>query len=96
LYQYALVFSGKRFFCGQRTRAAGRSCEEAHVVVVVNGKEMEIVAGMTVLALVEDMGLDPGTVVVECNRDIVPSTAFAQTALCEGDHLEVLRFVGGG
>jgi sulfur carrier protein len=66
------------------------------VVVVVNGKEMEIVAGMTVLALVEDMGLDPGTVVVECNRDIVPSTAFAQTALCEGDHLEVLRFVGGG
>jgi sulfur carrier protein len=91
-----LPFQASFFFDRPSPGVAWMDCKEAHVIVVVNGKEMEIIAGTTVLALIEGMGLEPGTVVVECNKDIVPSTAFARTELCEGDHLEVLRFVGGG
>jgi len=66
------------------------------VKIVVNGKELEVADGMTVLGLLELKEIGSGTVVVELNRDILPVEAFAETALNEGDHLEVLRFVGGG
>lgn len=66
------------------------------MIVVVNGKEMEIAPEQTVLGLLVAMGVSPDTVVVECNGGIVPSAAFAETGLRDGDHLEVLRFVGGG
>ena len=35
-------------------------------------------------------------IVVERNRDIVPAGTFAETALQDGDSLELLQFVGGG
>ena len=35
-------------------------------------------------------------IVVERNRDIVPAGTFAETALQDGDTLELLQFVGGG
>jgi sulfur carrier protein len=66
------------------------------MIVEVNGKEMEIAPEQTVLGLLNAMGVSPDTVVVECNGGIVPSAAFAETGLRDGDHLEVLRFVGGG
>jgi len=66
------------------------------MVVVVNGTRREIDPGATVLGLLEGLGIDPDTVVVERNQEIVPSVAFAKVVLSEGDHLEVLRFVGGG
>lgn len=64
--------------------------------ITVNGKEMEVADGTTVLGLLELKEIGTGTVVVELNRSILPAEAFADTALNEGDHLEVLRFVGGG
>jgi sulfur carrier protein len=66
------------------------------MIVLVNGKEREVDRDATVLSLIEALGIEPGTVVVECNEAIVPSADFARTGLNEGDHLEVLRFVGGG
>lgn len=66
------------------------------MIVVVNGKEMEIAPEQNVLGLLTAMGVSPDTVVVERNDGIVPSEAFARTGLRDGDHLEVLRFVGGG
>jgi sulfur carrier protein len=35
-------------------------------------------------------------VAVELNRDIVPRDRWTQTALAEGDRLEIVHFVGGG
>lgn len=69
---------------------------EQGMIVVVNEKEMEIAPEQTVFDLLTTMGVSPDTVVVERNGGIVPSAAFAQTGLRDGDHLEVLRFVGGG
>ncbi|MUM76874.1 sulfur carrier protein ThiS [Pseudodesulfovibrio sp. F-1] len=66
------------------------------MIVVVNGTRREIDRGATLLGLLEGLGINPDTVVVERNQEIVPSVAFAAVVLNEGDHLEVLRFVGGG
>ena len=66
------------------------------MVVVLNGKNMDITEGMTLLDLLESKDISPETVVVEHNKGIVPADMFAATTLNDGDHLEVLRFVGGG
>lgn len=83
----ALTLLGERFFmCVQ-----GDS-----MVVVLNGKETEAAQDMTVADLLAAKDITPETVVVERNGEIVPGENFASTALEDGDHLEVLRFVGGG
>ena len=64
--------------------------------ITVNGRAERIAEGETVLGLLERLGLDPATVVVERNREIVVGAAFAATGLQGGDTLEILRFVGGG
>jgi thiamine biosynthesis protein ThiS len=64
--------------------------------VVVNGEEKEVGAGATVQQLIESMGLGAATIVVQRNDEIVERTAFAETAIEEGDRLELIRLVGGG
>ncbi len=64
--------------------------------VTVNGREADIVEGATILSMLVERGIKADSVVVERNRDIVPSELFGDVQLQDGDHLEVLRFVGGG
>ncbi|WP_291326271.1 sulfur carrier protein ThiS [Desulfovibrio sp. UCD-KL4C] len=66
------------------------------MIIIVNGKETEINDEMTVLALLNLKQIASETVVVELNKEIIPSDTFDNTMLNDGDHLEVLRFVGGG
>ena len=47
----------------------------------------------------QDMRVQPGLCVLtdgETITDIVPAGTFAETALQDGDTLELLQFVGGG
>jgi sulfur carrier protein len=65
----------------------------------INGEERDFPdspATFTLATLVEALGMKPDRVAVELNRDIVPRDRWAQTALNEGDKLEVVHFVGGG
>jgi thiamine biosynthesis protein ThiS len=64
--------------------------------VVLNGKPRAVADGLTVAGLLAELGLDPRTVAVERNLEIVPRSAYANEALAEGDRLEVVTFVGGG
>lgn len=66
------------------------------MVVVLNGNEVELADGTTVTKLLEAREIAVDTVVVELNKDIVSADKFGDTLLKDGDHLEVLRFVGGG
>ncbi|MBE0616974.1 MAG: sulfur carrier protein ThiS [Proteobacteria bacterium] len=61
-----------------------------------NGTQVTVADGVTVKRLLEERGLDPRAVVVEHNREIVPSEAYDRVALGEGGVLEVVHFVGGG
>ena len=50
----------------------------------------------TLAALVENMGMKSDRVAVELNREIAPRNQWPQIALKDGDHLEIVHFVGGG
>lgn len=50
----------------------------------------------TLSALVESLGMKADRIAVELNREIVPRDLWTNTALNEGDRLEIVHFVGGG
>jgi thiamine biosynthesis protein ThiS len=62
----------------------------------INGEEKSFDSPLTLAALIEGMGMKLDRVAVELNRDIVPRDRWAETALAEGDKLEIVHFVGGG
>jgi len=63
----------------------------------INGEERTFDPPVrTLAALVESLGMKPDRVAIELNRDIVPRERWSETALNDGDKLEVVHFVGGG
>ena len=62
----------------------------------INGEEKEIVQGLSVAGLLDELQIRPGRVVVELNRTTVSREAHESTSLKEGDMLEIVHFVGGG
>jgi sulfur carrier protein len=64
--------------------------------LTVNGEPMALPVGATVGVLIEHLGLAGKRLAIELNEDIVPRSQHADTALAEGDHVEVVRAIGGG
>ncbi len=64
--------------------------------VVVNGAPMRVPQGTTIAELLRTLDVATETVAVERNRSIARRANHATTALNEGDHLELVGFVGGG
>ena len=64
--------------------------------IMLNGEPRTVLAGLTIAALVRDIGLNPAKVAVECNRSIVPRSTLGDVMLADGDELEIVHFVGGG
>ena len=62
----------------------------------LNGEIRRWDSPVTVLALIESLGIRPGTVVVERNLKIVPRERIAEEMVEDGDSLEIIRLVGGG
>ena len=62
----------------------------------VNGEPMGVSEGLTVRALVEQLGLGGGPVAVERNGEVVPRAEHATTLVQQGDTIEIVHFVGGG
>ncbi len=68
----------------------------AEMELMINGESRRFEIGGSLARLIETLGLDPRKVAIERNLEIVPRSAYAATALCEGDRLEIVHFVGGG
>jgi thiamine biosynthesis protein ThiS len=64
--------------------------------VMVNGEPRELRDGLTVAELVANLGLRVPRIAVEINLDILARDDYARRALCEGDTVEIVQFVGGG
>ena len=64
--------------------------------IQLNGEIRRWDSPVTVLALIESLGIRPGTVVVERNLKIVPRERIAEEMVEDGDSLEIIRLVGGG
>ena len=64
--------------------------------ITVNGQRREVADDLTITMLLADLGLGPKATVVQRNDDLVKRAQYDDTALAEGDVLELVRFVGGG
>ncbi|WP_422911017.1 sulfur carrier protein ThiS [Pseudomonas sp. MAC6] len=64
--------------------------------IQLNGEAFELPDGETVSGLIERLDLTGRRVAVELNLDIVPRSQHANTALREGDQVEVVHAIGGG
>ncbi|GIV06016.1 MAG: thiamine biosynthesis protein ThiS [Fimbriimonadales bacterium] len=64
--------------------------------VRINGKERELPEPITLLQLLQERGIDPRTVVVEYNYEILPRERYREIVLREGDNLEIVQMTAGG
>ena len=62
----------------------------------INGEDREFNSPLSLAALLDSLGMKAGRVAVELNRDIIPRDRWLETALSDGDRLEIVHFVGGG
>jgi sulfur carrier protein len=69
------------------------------LTVILNGQSRSFDAleeAASLEQLVVELGLKGDRVAIEHNGEIAARSNWAQTALHEGDRLEVVHFVGGG
>jgi len=66
------------------------------LALTVNGEVRRVPAPATIKDLLDRLGLDGRGVVVELNRRIVRRPEHPDTALQDGDAVELVHFVGGG
>ncbi len=64
--------------------------------ILVNGEAREVPEGTTVGNLLRDLDITSDRVAVEVSLQIVDRREFESRALCEGDRVEILSFIGGG
>ena len=66
------------------------------VVIVVNGKPVEVEPDTTVTDFLADKGLRGAMAIVELNGAILARRAYDSTVFAPGDQVEVVHAVGGG
>lgn len=64
--------------------------------LLLNGEERDVADVLTIADLVNALGLDARKVAVERNLEIAPRSTYVDTALAEGDRIEIVTFIGGG
>jgi thiamine biosynthesis protein ThiS len=64
--------------------------------VIVNGQDRDVADRAVVADLISLLDLKPERVAVELNRKILRRVEWADTALSDGDRVEIVHFVGGG
>jgi sulfur carrier protein len=66
------------------------------MTITLNGENYAAKDAATVAGLLDELGIRAGAVAVEVNLSIVKKAGYADTALREGDAVEIVNFVGGG
>lgn len=66
------------------------------VEITVNGEQRTCAPGISIVQLLETLGLHPRLVVVEHNRVILRREQLDQVEVRAGDAFELVHFVGGG
>jgi thiamine biosynthesis protein ThiS len=64
--------------------------------ITLNGEPFELATPMTVADLLRELEIDSRRVAVELNLVVLRRAAFDTTTVTEGDHVEIVNFVGGG
>jgi thiazole synthase len=69
---------------------------ETTVSISLNGEERRVPAGVTLPALLDELGIDRRLIAVAHNGEVVPRDRHAAVTVHEGDAIEIVRMVGGG
>ncbi len=64
--------------------------------ITVNGKLEDLTESVSIQEFLSQKDISGDRIVIERNKNIVKREAWAATLLAEGDHLEIVQFVGGG
>jgi thiamine biosynthesis protein ThiS len=62
----------------------------------VNGEHRRVPDGVSVIEMLNELGIDPLRVAVERNLEIVPRSTLGEVCVEDGDDYEIVHFVGGG
>lgn len=66
------------------------------MLIELNGEQRDVTASITLSELIDHLALAPERLAIELNRKVVRRKDWQQTALTEGDRIEIVHFVGGG
>jgi len=66
------------------------------MTVTINGEAHQIPDGLSVAAMIEQLGMTGNRVAIERNLDILPRARWQETRVQPGDKFEIVHFVGGG
>lgn len=69
---------------------------DGEVNIVLNGSARPAAAGITVLGLLRELGLESVPVLVEWNGTALFPREFDLTVVTEGGRMEIIRIVAGG
>lgn len=64
--------------------------------MIINGVEKEYPEGILLSEVLVQEGYQNDRIAVEWNEEIVPKAEYEKVSLKNSDHLEIVRFVGGG
>jgi thiazole synthase len=64
--------------------------------ITVNGEHRRVPRGLSVAAMLGELGLDPLRVAVERNLGVIPRSTLSEVRVEDGDAYEIVHFVGGG
>ncbi|SHJ61041.1 sulfur carrier protein ThiS [Tepidibacter formicigenes] len=64
--------------------------------MTINGEKMDFNEGITIKELIKKLNLNPETIVVEVNLNIISKSEYAHRKLSKEDRIEIINFVGGG
>jgi thiazole synthase len=66
------------------------------LAIRVNGELRRVPAGLSIAAMLTELGINPQRVAVERNLEVVPRSSLADVAVEDCDAYEIVHFVGGG
>lgn len=64
--------------------------------ILLNGDPFELAGPRTIAELLDWLEIDARRVAVEHNLVVLKRTLFETTEIHDGDHVEIVNFVGGG
>jgi sulfur carrier protein len=66
------------------------------MTIQVNGERRMAPAGTTIAGLLKELEIGTERVAVELNQAILDKSEFGGCLLRDGDHVEIISFIGGG
>ncbi|HEX4869078.1 MAG TPA: sulfur carrier protein ThiS [Acidimicrobiales bacterium] len=68
----------------------------ASITVLVNDAHIELPAGITLTAVLDQLGVDGRGTALAQNGEVAPRSEWPTTVVAEGDRLEILTVAQGG